>query len=224
MKKDNIKYDNRQYDYTGWTDDDREDYKYVVSLVNEGSNIIDLGCGNGSLMQRLIKEKKVTAKGIELSRSGVEICIQKGLDVTEGRIDAPLPFKVNQFDYAVCNVTMQMVMFPEILLREMKRIARYQVISFPNLGFYKNRLELLFKGRMPRKALFEFDWYNTGHIHLFSIKDFYYLINVTGGLTVEKHLFVGSGNILKTLMMNLMPNIFQIIPVFLLRKNDDQLS
>lgn len=218
MKSENIKTDNRLYDYTGWNNDDREDYKYVVSLVKEGSSIIDLGCGNGSLIQKLIKEKNVRARGVELSPSGVEICKQKGLDVTEGRIDTALPFKDNEFDYAICNVTMQMVMYPEILLSEMKRISSFQIISFPNLGFYKNRLELLFKGRMPKSVLFGFEWYNTGHIHLFSNKDFENLIKSAGSFIIVKKLFVEGNNNIKNTLMKMMPNLFQLISVYLLKK------
>jgi methionine biosynthesis protein MetW len=109
--------DNRNYDYSEWINEDREDYKYVVELVEEGSKIIDLGCGNGSLMQKLIKEKRVTASGVELSPTGVEVCRGKGLNVIQGRIDEKLPFADNEFDYAVCNVTIQMVMYPEVLIK-----------------------------------------------------------------------------------------------------------
>lgn len=218
MKTENIFKDNRSYDYTNWTYDDREDYKYVVSLVKEGSNIIDLGCGNGSLMQKLIKEKNVKAKGIELSPSGVEICKHKGLDVTEGRIDTILPFNDNEFDYAICNVTLQMVMYPEILLSEMKRISIFQIISFPNLGFYKNRIELLFKGRMPKTVLFGFEWFNTGHIHLFSNKDFENLLETTGSFIIVKKLCVESNNKVKNTLMKMMPNLFQLISIYLLKK------
>jgi methionine biosynthesis protein MetW len=212
--------DNRNYDYSGLTDEEREDYKYVVELIEEGSMIVDLGCGNGSLMQKLIKEKKVTASGMELSTSGVEICRSKGLDVIQGSIDQTLPYKDNEFDYAVCNVTIQMVMFPEILLREMKRVSRYQVISFPNLGFYKNRIELFFKGRMPKTVLFDYNWYNTGHIHLFSITDFRKFIDEEGGLVIKKHLFVKSESSLKNYFIKLFPNLLQLIPLFLIEKKD----
>jgi methionine biosynthesis protein MetW len=211
--------DNRNYDYSERINEEREDYKYVVELVEEGSSIVDLGCGNGSLMQKLIAEKNVTAAGVELSPSGVEICRNKGLNVIRGRIDQTLPFKDNEFDYAVCNVTIQMVMYPEILLEEMKRISRYQVVSFPNLGFYKNRIELLFKGVMPGTVLFGFKWYNTGHIHLFSIKDFLTLINISG-LRPKAHLFEKSDNVLKNYLMKKLPNLFQLIPIFLLEKKD----
>jgi methionine biosynthesis protein MetW len=102
----------------------------------------------------------------------------------------------------------------------MKRISRYQIISFPNLGFYKNRLELLVKGKMPSSVLFDFKWYNTGHIHVFSIKDFFDIVEESG-LKVKAHLFEKSGNSLKDLLMKNMPNLFQLIPVFLLEKDNE---
>ena len=146
--------DNRNYDYTDFSDFERDDYKYIVEMVNPNSSIIDLGCGNGALIQKLIKEKKVNAKGVELSESGVKICLEKGLDVIRGEIDKLLPYADNEFDLSICHVTIQMVMYPEVLLKEMKRISKYQIISFPNFAFYKNRIDLLFNGRMPKPMLF----------------------------------------------------------------------
>jgi len=212
--------DNRIYDYSNWVNDNREEYDYILELVKPGSSIVDLGCGNGSLMQRLIREKGCTAAGMEISSSGVDVCISKGLDVIRGSIDQRLPYRENSFDYAICNVTLQMVMFPEMLLAEMKRVARYLVLSFPNFGFYKNRLELLFKGSMPPKALFGYTWFNTGHIHMCSIKDFYSLVNVIGGLNVEQHNFTKTSGFVKNSLMQMFPNLFQLYPVILLKKTD----
>jgi methionine biosynthesis protein MetW len=210
--------DNRNYDYTGFSDFERDDYKYIVEMVNPNSSIIDLGCGNGALIQKLIKAKQTQAKGVELSESGVKICREKGLDVIQGRIDEPLPFHDNYYDYSVCNVTIQMVMYPEVLLKEMKRISKYQIISFPNFAFYKNRIDLLLNGRMPLNGLFGYNWYNTGHIHQLSIKDFILLINRVGGIEIIKRESIKSGNPLKDFLVRIFPNLFEQIPVFLLRK------
>jgi methionine biosynthesis protein MetW len=178
--------DNRNYDYTEFSNFERDDYRYIVEMVNPNSSIIDLGCGNGALIQKLIKEKKANAKGVELSESGVKICFEKGLDVIRGEIDKLLPFADNEFDLSICHITIQMVMYPEVLLSEMKRISRNQIISFPNFAFYKNRIDLLINGRMPNPMLFGYKWFSTGHIHQFSIKDFEYLINEVGGLKIEQ--------------------------------------
>lgn len=212
--------DNRNYNYSGFEEFERPDYKYIVELVKENSSVIDLGCGNGSLIKLLKETRNCEVKGIELSESGVNIAKGKGLDVIQGRIDETLPFSDNQFDYAICHVTIQMVMYPEILLKEMKRIARFQIISFPNFAFYKNRIELLLKGRMPKKMLFGYNWYNTGHIHQLSIKDFEELIKNIAGLQILKQSFIKS-NAFKDKIVVLLPNLFMQFPIYLLRKTNE---
>ncbi len=212
--------DNRNYDYNQTFTEEREEYKLVCELIKPNSRVIDLGCGNGSLLEKLIKEKNVIGEGIELSSSGVEACNKKGLKVIQGKIDEKLPFADNFFDYSICNVTIQMVMYPEVLLSEMKRISKYQIVSFPNFAHYKNRLDLLFKGRMPKPMLFGYKWYSTGHIHQLSIKDFYELVNDVGGLKILKVKALGSRNPLKDFLLKYFPNVFQILNVFLLEKCD----
>ena len=133
--------DNRNYDYSLHSGEEREEYQTISNLVTLNSSVIDLGCGNGLLMKKLIAEKNVSCKGIEISESAVELCKKNELDVLLGSIDAELPFDNDSFDYSVCNVTIQMVKYPEVLLREMKRISKYQIISFPNFAFYRNRLD-----------------------------------------------------------------------------------
>jgi methionine biosynthesis protein MetW len=187
-------------------------------MVEPKASVIDLGCGNGSLLDKLIKGKNVTGEGIELSDSGVEVCKAKGLKVYKGRNDEKLPFPDNTFDYSICNVTIQMVMYPEVLLSEMKRISKYQIISFPNFAHYKNRLDMLLKGRMPKPMMFGYKWYNTGHIHQMSIKDFYELVEDVGGMRIIKVNALGSRNPLKHFILKKLPNIFQILQVFLLEK------
>ena len=107
---------------------------------------------------------------------------------------------------------------PEVLLSEMKRISKYQIVSFPNFAHYKNRLDLLLKGRMPKPMLFGYKWYSTGHIHQMSIKDFYELIDDVGGLRVLHINSFISTNPLKKFLIKKYPNIFQILQVFLLEK------
>ncbi len=155
---------------------------------------------------------------MELSPSGVEVCKAAGLDVQTGSIDQPLPFNDNTFDYAICNVTIQMVMYPEILLSEMKRVAKHQIISFPNFAFYKNRIDLLLNGRMPQNGLFGYQWFDTGHIHQLSIRDFELLVERVGGLEILEKRSVESGNSVKNFLIKSFPNLFEQIPVFLLRK------
>lgn len=209
--------DNRNYDYRNAFTEEREEYKLVCELVEHNTKVIDLGCGNGSLLEKLIKEKNVTAEGIELSESGVEVCKVKGLKVLKGKIDEKLHFEDNSFDYSICNVTIQMVMYPEVLLSEMKRISKYQIISFPNFGYYKNRVDLLFKGRMPKPMLFGYKWYSTGHIHQLSIKDFYELVGDIGGMKLVRKEYLASSNSLKKAIADYFPNLFAPIVIVVLQ-------
>jgi methionine biosynthesis protein MetW len=213
--------DNRNYDYSKVSSEERDEYKLICELVEPNSKVIDLGCGNGSLLEKLIKEKNVVGEGIELSESGIAVCKAKGLKVHKGRIDEKLPFEDNSFDYSICNVTIQMVMYPEVLLSEMKRISKYQIVSFPNFGHYKNRLDLLFKGRMPKPMLFGYKWYNTGHIHQLSIKDFYELIKNVGGLKILKKVSVFENYKIKKFTALLFPNLCLPIIIFLLTSAHD---
>lgn len=210
--------DNRNYNYTSAPNEERQEYALICELVEPNSKVIDLGCGNGSLLEKLIKEKNVTAEGVELSDSGVEVCKAKGLKVFKGRIDKKLPFTDNAFDYSICNVTIQMVMYPEILLSEMKRISKYQIISFPNFAYYQNRIDLLLNGRMPKPMLFDYKWYNTGHIHQLSFSDFYELVDNVGGMSVIKISSFGSKKPYKNYLLKRFPNLFQVLQIFLLEK------
>lgn len=201
--------DNRKYIYTGNFTESRPEYNVVVSLVPLKSTVIDLGCGEGSLMQKLITEKQCQCTGIEIAASGVEICKQKGLQVLQGEIDTTLPFEDNAFETALCNVTLQMVMYPEETVKEMKRVASKKIIvSFPNFAYWLNRIEMLFKGRMPKKLLFGYSWYTTGHIHQFSLTDIRSLVNETGGMKIKKIKCAPSGNPIVDLFAGWMPNLF----------------
>ena len=210
--------DNRNYNYSSLEPEDREEYKYVIEFIESHSKVIDFGCGNGSLMKKLAQEKNVDIQGIDISESAVEVCRMKGLKAERGEIDKPLNISNNSFDYSICNVTMQMVMYPEVLLKEMKRISKYQVISFPNFAFYKNRLDLLLYGRMPKPMLPDHSWYNTGHIHQFSVKDFFELTNSVGGLKILERKDLKSHNPIKRFLTKNIPNLFSGLPVFLLTK------
>jgi methionine biosynthesis protein MetW len=209
--------DNRNYTFLDDSLGERSEYQLILDMISPKSKVIDLGCGDGVLLEKLINTKSVIGTGIELSPNGINICKNKGLNVIQGRIDEKLNFADDSFDYSICNVTIHMVVYPEILLSEMKRISKYQIISFPNFGFYKNRLEFLLKGGMPQHSLFGYKWYNTGHIHQCSITDFYSLINEIG-LKILEHKYINPRNPIKKVMMDLFPNLFQLVPIFLLTK------
>jgi methionine biosynthesis protein MetW len=206
--------DNRNY---YWTEDvsTRPEYSYIEHWITDNARVIDLGCGNGSLLALLKEKKRISELGIEISESGVDSCLKKGIKARVGRIDVELKDIPNDsFEFAICNVTLQMVMYPEVTLKEMKRISKYQIVSFPNFGYLPNRLELLFKGRMPRRLLGGYNWYNTGHIHQFSIKDFKETITKLIGLTIKDCCYYGG----MRKFNNIAPNLLAAGAIFLTEK------
>ena len=203
--------DNREYEYKADRSAHREEFSKIVDWIPEGSRVLDLGCGEGSLLKLLVERKKAQVEGIEISPSGVEVCRSKGLKVRQGRIDERLPWVDDAFDYAVCNVTLQMVMYPEKLLSEMGRVAIRQIVSFPNFANIRNRLELLLFGRMPKAMLFGHAWWNTGHIHQLSIVDFKELVKKTG-LEIKKSAYFGRLAILGVVFRS--PNLLSTIVMF----------
>ena len=208
--------DNRNYIWDNEEVSIRSEYSYIDKWIPNNAKVIDLGCGNGSLLYILKEKKNIYEFGIEISESGVRICKKRGLNVRLGRIDIELiDIPNNYFDYAICNVTLQMVMYPEITLKEMKRVAKYQIISFPNFAFFPNRLELLIKGRMPRRLLYGYNWHNTGHIHQFSVKDFKKTIT-SFRLNIMDCVYLRRFGKLK----NIFPNLFASEAIFLLEKDE----
>lgn len=166
-----MRNDNRHYTFGPNSVSRRAEYVPIAAWVPAGSQVLDLGCGDGTLL-RLLRDKGVEGEGIEISPSGVAATKRKGLKARVGRIDVPLRYKDQAFDYAICNVTIQMLLYPEVLLREMGRVARHQIVTFPNFAFLPNRLDLLLGGRMPRVMIPGYQWYSTGHIHQLSIRDY----------------------------------------------------
>lgn len=211
-----IKNDNRNYDYAGFPEEHRTEYDVICSMIPANAKVLDLGCGNGSLLKLLSEKKNISACGIELSDSGVEICLKKGLNVSKGRIDESLPHSNKEFDYSICNVTLQMTMFPEKLLSEMSRVSKYQIISFPNFGFYKNRLDMLLFGKMPRPMLFEYKWYSTGHIHQLSISDFEEYISESKVMKILSICYSDTLMGWKGVLQKAFPELFHILPIYLL--------
>lgn len=203
--------DNRAYQYAQDSRAERKEYATIQDWIPEGCRVLDLGCGDGSLLQALIREKKIQAEGMEISASGVEACRAKDLTVRQGRIDQTLPWEDDSFDVAVCNVTLQMVMYPERLLSEMSRVARRQIVSFPNFGNLRNRFELLFFGRMPRAMLFGHSWWNTGHIHQLSFHDFETLLPRLGLRIVRRAHF---GRLMVPGLGRLAPNLLATLGLF----------
>jgi len=209
--------DNRDYKYSTHSISRRPEYPLITNWIKKKSKVVDLGCGDGSLLAFLKKQKNLTrAVGLEISPSGVRSARKKGVNVIRARIDRRLPFKNKEFDYAICNVTLQMVMYPEILIQEMVRVSKKQIITFPNFAFILNRLDLLLRGRMPRFMIPGYRWYSTGHIHQLSIQDFRDFCKEDGIKILESnHIYPRKFLIVPGCFLKYFPNLFASTGVFL---------
>ena len=151
----------------------KTEFKIISDLIDKNSHVLDVGCGDGILMQFLIKEKKVNIRGIEISKTKVQNCIAKGLTIIEGNAEEDLKqFPDKSFDYVILSQTLQAFLDPEKVINELLRIGKQAVVTIPNFGYWKIRLHLLLKGTMPVTRTLPDEWYNTPNIHLCTIKDF----------------------------------------------------
>ena len=152
----------------------KNEFKIIANLLPVQSRVLDVGCGDGTLIEALIKQKNIDARGIELDENKVKQCISRGLSVIQGNAETELrQFPDKAFDFVVLSQTLQAFYQPENVLNELLRIGKKVIISIPNFGYWQVRISLLFFGNMPvTKSLPDF-WYNTPNLHMCSIKDFY---------------------------------------------------
>lgn len=151
----------------------RSDLARIASNIPPGSRVLDVGCGDGSLLQYLEQEKNCDARGIELSRAGVNGCLAKGLSVVQGDADDDLDdYPTDGFDVAVLSQTLQATRAPAKVVSNLLRLAPRAMVSFPNFGYWRVRLSLLLRGRMPVTTMLPVSWHETPNIHLCTVKDF----------------------------------------------------
>ncbi len=151
----------------------RLDHKIIEQWITPQSRVLDLGCGDGSLLHHLTHTKQVKGYGLEISEAGIQACISKGVNVIEQNIDGGLPnFDDKSFDTVIMSQTLQTMYYPDKALTEMLRVGRECIVTFPNFGHWKARWQLLTKGRMPVSDLLPYEWYNTPNIHFCTFKDF----------------------------------------------------
>jgi methionine biosynthesis protein MetW len=168
----------------------RPDLDVVADLVGSGHRVLDLGCGDGALLENLIEQRGCTGLGVERELDDFHACIARGVPVTQGDLEEELPrFEAGDFDVAVLSLTLQAVSRPDRVLTEMKRVASRLVVSLPNFAHWRLRATLALRGRMPVTDALPYQWYDTPNIHLCTIRDFEALVGELG-LRIQRRVLI----------------------------------
>ena len=197
----------------------KKEFQIISELIKNNTRVLDVGCGNGILMKHLKDIKNVDARGLEISKNNVQICISKGLSVIEGNAEKDLQqFPTLSFDYVILSQTLQAFYDPEKVIKNLLKVANKAIVTIPNFGYWKVRLHLFIKGTMPVTKHLPNEWYNTPNLHMCTIKDFYNFckernINLFKSLALheEKVSTINNKNI------NL-KNLFSELGIFLIEK------
>jgi methionine biosynthesis protein MetW len=161
----------------------RSDLSVIAEMIPEGARVLDVGCGEGELLEHLAVTKHVDGRGIELSQQNVNACVARGLSVVQGDADTDLVEYPSQvFDVVILSQTIQATRAPRSVLTHLLRIGKRTIVSFPNFGHWRVRFSLLFNGRMPHTLALHYSWYDTPNIHLCTIADFTHLVRELGGV------------------------------------------
>lgn len=196
----------------------RPEFRYIVELVEPGSRVLDLGCGEGELLKALQMEKRARVQGIELSDKAIQECVAKGLFVFQGDLDEGLAdFNDSSVDYVILTSTIQVLHRPDFLIKEAARVGKRCIISIPNFGFWRARVQLMFCGTMPKTESLPFEWYNTPNIHLTTIQDFRRFCSEHGlAILKETDLVVGDYGCKR---VRCAPNFFADYAIFMLERD-----
>jgi methionine biosynthesis protein MetW len=203
----------------GVNDTHRVDLEVVVGFIPDGARVLDVGSGDGTLLEMLREDKKVDGRGVELSQRGVNECVARGLSVIQGDADTDLVFYPdNGFDYVILSQTLQATRNPKQVLTELLRIGERAIVSFPNFGHWRVRLSLLFRGRMPVTRDLPYSWYDTPNIHFCTIRDFVALCDEIGARVESAAALDANGQKIRFSMPWWFWNFFGQQAVFLLRR------
>ena len=197
----------------------KEEFKVISKLIDERSRVLDVGCGDGILMEYLSKNMVVDVRGLEISKEKVKKCLSNGLAVIEGNAEYDLKqFPDLSFDYVILSQTLQAFMSPENVIKDLLRVGKKVIVTIPNFGHWKVRLDLLFKGEMPITKNLPYEWYNTPNLHMCTIQDFYNFCN-NKGINIFKTISLNGQKTSKITSSNLkFKNLISELGIFLLEK------
>ena len=198
------------------------EYKIISDIIEENSRVLDVGCDDGILMEFLKQNKNVDIRGIEISKEKVQTCISKGLTVIEGNAEFDLKqFPNKSFDYVVLGQTLQAFINPEVVIKELLRVGKKAIVTIPNFGHWKVRINLLIKGTMPMTKTLPNEWYNTPNIHMCTIKDFF-KFSKTINFKIFKSLALVNKKVSNISNSNLLTkNLFSELGIFLIEKSNE---
>ena len=201
----------------------RADLAAIAEMIPPGAHVLDVGCGDGALLEHLAATKNVDGRGLELSQQNVNACVARGLSVIQGDADTDLHEYPSQvFDVVILSQTIQATRSPKSVLGHLLRIGRRTVVSLPNFGHWRVRLALLTHGRMPRTEALQYEWYDTPNIHLCTIADFVALAESCGARIESAFALKRNGTTRPMQAGSWMPNLLAEGAIFLSRPGDQK--
>ena len=197
----------------------KKEFQIISELIENNTRVLDVGCGDGTLMKYLKEKKNIDTRGLEISKKNVQDCTSKGLSVIEGNAEKDLhQFPNLSFDYAILSQTLQAFYNPEKVIDDLLKVANKAIVTIPNFGYWKVRMHLLFKGTMPITKTLPNEWYNTPNLHMCTIKDFF---NFCSNKNIELYKSIALSSE-KTSTINkknlIIKNLYSELGIFLIKK------